>query len=230
MRMTTTVPTFLLLLAAILAHAADGTGTTEGRGDRQNEWSGRLADEPRRGDCQAQGGRLPGHGGRGTRLTVIGGLDRMGTGRRCPRCRSLPDLVVLHLEVPTINDDDLANLHNLKNLKTLVIRSRSIGGIGLKHLTGLKKLEDLNLYDTTMGNRGLRYIAGMTGLERLSLPGTVTEQGLAALRGMPHLRGVWHRAGSATRVRHTSRLRGQTSTPRIVNPPSPTSGCETSPW
>ena len=34
-----------------------------------------------------------------------------------------------------------------------------------------------------MGDRGLRYIAEITGLERLSLPGTVTEQGLAALQG-----------------------------------------------
>ena len=37
-----------------------------------------------------------------------------GRPQAVPAFRSLPDLVVLHLEVPTINDDDLANLRDSK--------------------------------------------------------------------------------------------------------------------
>ena len=64
-----------------------------------------------------------------------------------------------------------------------------------------------------MGDRGLRNIAEMTGLERLSLPGTVTEQGLAALRGMPHLRGVWRTGGIGDEGGVAPRLQG-VDTPR----------------
>ena len=88
----------------------------------------------------------------------------------------IPDVLILWLPAPMIEDSDLKHLQGLKDLMELRVESSKIKGEGLKYLKDMKKLRVLNIAGTDIGDEGLKTIAGMTGLEKLFLGRKVTER------------------------------------------------------
>ncbi len=85
-----------------------------------------------------------------------------------------------------IEDDGIAHLAKLPNLRELRIDRLKIRGRSLKSLTGLRYL-DVNM--TRFDDQGMQSLAGMKNLERLLARDTlITDEGLKALSGLTGLR------------------------------------------
>jgi hypothetical protein len=87
-----------------------------------------------------------------------------------------------------IDDQGLAHLRDLENLRALDLQSTPIRGPGLVHLTKLKGLESLHLPRTQVDDQSLAALSGLTHLRQLDLGNTkVKGPGLAHLSGCRHL-------------------------------------------
>lgn len=81
-----------------------------------------------------------------------------------------------------IDDQRLAELSGLTNLRVLVIDKSHITDEGLRRLSGLANLEVLELDHAPIHGDGLKYLAPLNNLKLISLRGTPLED-----RGLPHL-------------------------------------------
>jgi len=88
-----------------------------------------------------------------------------------------------------VNDEGLANLEELTDLRVLILLSdRKITDAGLGHLKRLKKLEWLDLQGTQVTDAGLENLKELNKLQRLSLSGTkITDAGVSQLKRLPDL-------------------------------------------
>ena len=87
------------------------------------------------------------------------------------------------------NDDDLAVLEELPQVRQLDLQDTNVNDAGLAHLSGLSELVRLNLKDTLVGDAGLEHLKGLTNLEYLSLSGTkVGDAVLSSLKDLTHLK------------------------------------------
>lgn len=91
--------------------------------------------------------------------------------------KQIPNLKRLNIAGSKVTDAGLVNLAGLKNLTHLHLERTNISDEGLKHLTGLDKLEYLNIYGTQVTDAGLKVLAEMKGLKRVYIWQTkVTEE------------------------------------------------------
>ena len=88
-----------------------------------------------------------------------------------------------------IDEDDMANLAELKALEELSIFTRAGAGQGMKYLAGLTKLRRLIIQDPTVTSRDIVHLEGPQSLEELSLWGSSADDacidhlvGLASLK------------------------------------------------
>ena len=99
---------------------------------------------------------------------------------------SLPHLQGLGL--PSISDNGLRHLSNLKELQCLCLLSSKITNQGLQHLANLHKMEILDLGDTPITSDGLKYLSSMKKLGWLRISSTqVGDKGLEHLNNLPAL-------------------------------------------
>ena len=95
----------------------------------------------------------------------------------------VPKVVQLRLQNTEITDAGLAQVAKLEDLTSLNLKDTKIGDAGIKHLTGLKKLEYLNLYGTKVTNDCIASLKGMTSIKKIYFAGTkVDDSGLDELR------------------------------------------------
>jgi endonuclease YncB( thermonuclease family) len=95
----------------------------------------------------------------------------------------------LELGGVSFDDDDLANLKDLPELRTLSLRKSGVTDKGLEHLKPFGKLRVLSLMSTRVGDAGLEHLKSLTTLEDLDLDRTaITDVGLKHLRALPNLR------------------------------------------
>lgn len=87
---------------------------------------------------------------------------------------------------PTLRDDDLACLANLKRLEWLKMNG-SITDAGMAHLAGLTNLEQLLIKGSNLTDKGLSYVANMKKLMYLEIGGDFSDKGLASLEGLTGL-------------------------------------------
>lgn len=87
-----------------------------------------------------------------------------------------------------VNDDDLAIVGTLTQLRALSFNYSKISDSGLRHLARLPRLRDLELKRAAISDAGLQHLGHMQSLRSLSLQQTqVTGAGLRYLRALPHL-------------------------------------------
>jgi hypothetical protein len=105
--------------------------------------------------------------------------------------KELPDVEKLNFSSSNLNDDALANLSGLNNLKELGLWGSSrITDDGLAHLAGLPKLERLNLTECNVTDSGLAHLKDLKTVTHLHLNSTkITDAGLEHLAGLEQL--VW---------------------------------------
>jgi Leucine-rich repeat (LRR) protein len=91
-----------------------------------------------------------------------------------------------------LTDLDLADLRELKSLKTLNIGfGGTVTDAGLHYLKDLTNLEELNLYGARIEGDGLFLLAGLTKLKKLYLPyGRYTTRHLAPLAALVNLEEI----------------------------------------
>jgi Leucine-rich repeat (LRR) protein len=96
-----------------------------------------------------------------------------------------------YLQAPeTVDDEGLACVAGLPNLKGLYFKQNRVTDVGLSHLAKLKSLEELDLGGDKMTDAGLRHLAELPRLEYLLLWGRFTDAGIAHLKRLPALRTV----------------------------------------
>ncbi len=96
-----------------------------------------------------------------------------------------------YLRVPeTVDDEGLACVAGLPNLKGLYFKQNRVTDVGLSHLARLKSLEELELGGDKMTDAGLRHLAELPRLEYLLLWGPFSDAGIAHLKKLPALRTV----------------------------------------
>lgn len=87
---------------------------------------------------------------------------------------------------PTLRDDDLACLANLKRLEWLIINGK-ISDAGMAHLAGLTNLEQLLMEGSNLTDKGLSCVANMKKLMYLKIGGDFSDKALAHLEGLKGL-------------------------------------------
>lgn len=89
------------------------------------------------------------------------------------------DLRWLHLDDTQVTDAGLVHLKPLGQLWKLHLSDTKVAGAGLKHLRALRQLSELHLDDTQVSDAGLEHLKPLTQLQRLYLTGTkVTRPGV----------------------------------------------------
>ncbi len=89
------------------------------------------------------------------------------------------DVIGVSLHCEDCDDEDVAHLKSLPELKWLSLRSRQVTDAGVQHLHLLTNLIDLDLSDTRVSDEGLRHLQGMANLQKLCLHYTeVSDDGL----------------------------------------------------
>ena len=88
-----------------------------------------------------------------------------------PKLRKLQSLRVIGFE-PNLDDDSLATIGKLTQLKTLWLRSDEITDAGLAHLAELVELESLSL-PASINGPGLAHLAKLAKLKRLKLDSAI---------------------------------------------------------
>lgn len=107
---------------------------------------------------------------------------------RLAELSSLTNLRVLVIDRSHITDQGLRHLSGLKHLEVLELDHAPIQGSGLRHLAPLSNLKLISLRATRLEDEGLRHIAKHSGLQRLYLFDTnVTDAGLRYLIGLRQL-------------------------------------------
>jgi hypothetical protein len=104
--------------------------------------------------------------------------------------KELPHVEKLNYSNTNMNDDALANLAGLTELKELGLWGTRVTDKGMVHLAGLSKLESLNLNETSVTDAGLENLKNLAALKKLFLNGSkVSDAGLVHLTGLNQL--VW---------------------------------------
>lgn len=107
---------------------------------------------------------------------------------RLAELSGLTELRVLVIDKSQLSDAGLMHLSGLTNLEVLEIDHAPIRGNGLRHLAPLMNLKVISLRDTPLEDGGLPHLAKLTGLQRLYLFNTgVTDAGLHHLTGLRDL-------------------------------------------
>jgi Leucine-rich repeat (LRR) protein len=89
---------------------------------------------------------------------------------------------------PTITDDALRSIAQIKTLRTLNLSFANVTDAGVKHLAGLPDLQSLTLNDTEFSDEGVRHLASLSSLKHLWLRNTkVTDAMLPRIVDMPKL-------------------------------------------
>ena len=104
--------------------------------------------------------------------------------------KDFPNLKFLRLWGQTIDDNVLANITELANLRALSLEQSKISVAGFEHIAKLTNLQELMLYGATgVTDACLEKIQGLTKLQRLELRETrVTSLGLSYLKEMKDLK------------------------------------------
>jgi hypothetical protein len=108
----------------------------------------------------------------------------------------LTNLRELTLTLTKLTDKGLKQLGRLRNLERLQIEGSGFSNEGLTHIRGLTHLKSLSLTvrdgNNTISDEGLDGLLGMTQLETLYVYGWhVTEKGLAKLQGLKGLKAIY---------------------------------------
>jgi len=97
----------------------------------------------------------------------------------------------LSLAGPSVGDEDLRPLRDLRHLQVLELRATGVTDAGLVHLEGLTGLEGLRITDAPITDAGLARLRNLTAISALDLRHTqVTDAGLEHLRGMTELESL----------------------------------------
>lgn len=100
-------------------------------------------------------------------------------------------LSVLSLSQSQVDDDGLASLTSLTQLRSLRLIGTDVHGPGLWHLVSLPNLEQLELSDTKVSDSAIAAIRELKHLRWLGLFKTnITDTGLKELRTFTNLEGV----------------------------------------
>jgi Leucine-rich repeat (LRR) protein len=94
---------------------------------------------------------------------------------------------------PTISNETLKHIGEMKSLHLLSIGSASVTDEGIAHLKEIPELRKLLIYDwrteSTIANEALKHIGEMKSLHELSIrSASVTDEGLAHLENLPQLK------------------------------------------
>jgi hypothetical protein len=107
---------------------------------------------------------------------------------RLARLTQLPNMRLLVAELSGVTDEGLAALSGLTSLEMLDLSRSQIGSAGLANLAGLKNLQILLLRNTLIGDEALVHLGRLASLRELHLQGTrVTDAGLGHLKGVEQL-------------------------------------------
>lgn len=88
-----------------------------------------------------------------------------------------------------VDDDLLAKLTCLSNLKDLGLSRTAISDAGMQYVNQFRQLEILQLQGTSLTDRGLEQLADLHELKLLSIGGTyITDEGLEQVGNFPKLR------------------------------------------
>lgn len=100
----------------------------------------------------------------------------------------LPDLKELYVRGTGVTDEGLVHVQGLKQLEELGLEWTGVRGPGLVHLTGLPRLWHLILGPANVTDEALVYVKQLTQVRRLDLHAPrVTDAGLAHLKEMRQL-------------------------------------------
>lgn len=107
---------------------------------------------------------------------------------RLAKLTKLPNMRVLTAELTSITDGGLASLAGLNRLEVLDLSRTRISSPGMLHLAGLRNLQVVFLRNTVVGDEGLLHLGKIASLRELHLQGTpVTDTGLAHLKWLEQL-------------------------------------------
>src|SRR5256885_2221409 len=91
----------------------------------------------------------------------------------------------LDIEQAEISGTALAVVKNFRELQSLNVGgAKKVNDAGLKNLVGLSQLKRLNLAGTGVSDVGMADVGTLAGLEELSVPESITDAGLARLKGL----------------------------------------------
>lgn len=129
--------------------------------------------------------------------------------------KDLPQLEVLKLSMERgepLNDDDIACVADMKNLRTLAFGMLGTGpaditDAGMTHVSGLTSLERLYISGRGITDRGLAEVAGLHRLRDLGLAGAFSDAGLRHLEPLHGLTRVAVRSSGAFSPAALERLR-----------------------
>jgi hypothetical protein len=105
----------------------------------------------------------------GERHITLTGWDRTDY----PLLQYKPDVVVLQMANPDVNDDTLNYVRGMNQLRELDLNDTKVTDEGLAVLAELPRLEDLRLARTAITDEGFqKYLAAKESLRKLDLTGT----------------------------------------------------------
>lgn len=92
-------------------------------------------------------------------------------------------LIILHLQNPSIDDTLVANLPRFTNLQILLLAESSITDQAITQIKHLSKLSYIDLRDTNITDKGLQELERLPNLNQVNLSGTrVTQAGVDRLQ------------------------------------------------
>ena len=111
------------------------------------------------------------------------------TNRKLEYLKGLKNLEVLTLgREGEYTDRGLANLKDLTNLKTLIVRNYRGSNSGLANLKPLSKVKVLELFGPYISDAGVAHLSGLPNLERVRLDGlNIGDPALDAFRNLDHI-------------------------------------------
>ena len=154
-------------------------------------------------DSACNSGQLSQHDGKITDagLRQLKGLTQLkrlwltATGVRGPGVAyiaSLPELEVLNLMTPLLENEGLAHLKSARKLQNLLLSSERITDESVPHLAQIPRLTGLSIGETSITGAGLRYLRSCELLNELGLGDRqLTKEGVEQLKLMPSLRAIY---------------------------------------
>ena len=113
--------------------------------------------------------------------------------------RWFPEIESVSLSYFETQDEWLAHLKPLANLKLLNLSGAPVTDAGMVHLEALTSLEDLRLSNTKVTDTGMKSVAKLTNLRSLvAMKTQITNQGLDWLEQLPNLRLLSIRGSQVT--------------------------------
>jgi hypothetical protein len=108
------------------------------------------------------------------------------------RFKALPELRVIYIDCPAINNEAISKLKELKTLNAITIMSPAVTDASLEHLKDLPVLDTLFLTGSKIGDAGLVHLKDVGTLKEISLSKTdVTDAGLATLGEFGGLKTIY---------------------------------------